>query len=142
MEMSCGVVLFNSGIVLLLHYSPNNEFRDGSGHWDFSKGHVEFDESELNTALRELKEETGIVDIEILERFRQRINYNVKKGTELIPKEVIFFVGKTRVWEVSLSSEHQDFEWLCYEEAMTKLTYDNARNVLKNAFNSIKNEDV
>ncbi|MFZ5500518.1 MAG: NUDIX domain-containing protein, partial [Candidatus Micrarchaeota archaeon] len=53
-EKSCGIVLFSEDggrLYLLLHYT--------AGHWDFPKGHVEADESEAETALRELLEETG-----------------------------------------------------------------------------------
>lgn len=59
-EKSAGAVIINDKKVLLLHYS--------SGHWDFPKGHIEKGETELETAKREVKEETGldIKDFEII----------------------------------------------------------------------------
>ena len=63
MEKSCGVVLFNSDRFLLLQH--NNEVSGADGHWDFPKGHVESGEEEIDTALRELKEETNIEDVNI-----------------------------------------------------------------------------
>ena len=62
METSCGVVLVNFGSILLLQYPQ--------GHWDFPKGHVEdADADRMSTAGRELKEETGISDIEFVDGF-------------------------------------------------------------------------
>ncbi len=131
MEKSCGVVLFNSDKFLLLQH--NNEDSGVDGHWDFPKGHVEYGEEEIDTALRELKEETNIEDVNIIPSFKQFINYKVDKGTLSVSKKVIFFLAETKVWDVSLSSEHQNFIWLNFEEAIERLTYDNAKNILKEA---------
>ena len=131
MEKSCGVVLFNSDKFLLLQHI--NEDSRVDGHWDFPKGHVELDEEEIDTALRELKEETKIEDVDIIPNFKQFINYNISKDTLSVSKKVIFFLAETKVWDVSLSSEHQNFVWLNFEEAIETLTYDNAKNILKEA---------
>ena len=131
MEKSCGVVLFNSDKFLLLQHI--NEYSRVDGHWDFPKGHVELDEEEIDTALRELKEETEIEDVDIIPSFKQFINYNISKDTLSVSKKVIFFLAETKVWDVSLSSEHQNYVWLNFEEAVERLTYDNAKNILKEA---------
>ena len=131
MEKSCGVVLFNSDKFLLLQHI--NEDSGVGGHWDFPKGHVELGEEEIDTALRELKEETDIEDVDIIPSFKQFISYNISKGTLSVSKKVIFFLAETKVWDVSLSSEHQNFIWLNFEEAIERLTYDNAKNILKEA---------
>tara|TARA_Y100000996_G_scaffold274537_1_gene216397 strand:- start:168 stop:590 length:423 start_codon:yes stop_codon:yes gene_type:complete len=131
MEKSCGVVLFNSDKFLLLQHI--NEDSRVDGHWDFPKGHVELGEEEIDTALRELKEETKIEDVDIIPSFKQFINYNISKDTLSVSKKVIFFLAETKVWDVSLSSEHQNFVWLNFEEAIERLTYDNAKNILKEA---------
>ena len=131
MEKSCGVVLFNSDKFLLLQHI--NEDSRVDGHWDFPKGHVELGEEEIDTALRELKEETDIEDVDIIPSLKQFINYNISKDTLSVSKKVIFFLAETKVWDVSLSSEHQNFVWLNFEEAVERLTYDNAKNILKEA---------
>ena len=64
MEKSCGVVLFNEQKVLLLQYATGQKEGewDLQGHWDFPKGHVDKGETEIETATRELEEETrGVV---------------------------------------------------------------------------------
>ncbi len=124
-EKSAGVVVFNDGRYLLLHYE--------AGHWDFPKGHVEKGESDVQAALRELKEETGIVDAEVLPGFSDGIRYFFKKEGKTIVKEVVFFVARTKTEKVTLSHEHKGFIWLPFKEAVVKLTYDNAKNVLKKA---------
>jgi 8-oxo-dGTP pyrophosphatase MutT (NUDIX family) len=135
MEKSCGVVLLNSNQVLLLQH-PDTII---SGHWDFPKGHVEKGEDEIQTALRELKEETGIDKVKIIDDFHHLISYNLLRGEETILKEVVFFLGITNQEKVSISSEHQSFVWLQYESAYERLTYDNAKKTLKKAFDFYKN---
>ena len=53
---------------------------------------------------------------------------------DTILKEVVFFLGITNQEKVSISSEHQNFAWLQYESAYERLTYDNAKKTLKEAF--------
>ena len=138
MEKSCGLVVFNKNNILLLKYSNNKEQGEG-GHWDFPKGHVEPNETEIETALRELEEETGINQVELVDNFRHSINYTFFRKSKPIPKEVVFFLASTIEKEVRLSHEHIDYAWLSFEEAIAKLTYENARNILKKTIPYIKN---
>jgi bis(5'-nucleosidyl)-tetraphosphatase len=138
MEKSCGLVVFNTNKILLLKY-PNNDMQGEGGHWDFPKGHVEPNEAEIETALRELDEETGISKVKVVKGFRHSINYTFFRKSKSIPKEVIFFLASTVEKKVRLSHEHIDYAWLDFEEALVKLTYDNARNILKKSLTYIKN---
>ena len=128
MEKSCGFVLFNSDEFLLIQHpiKPNGD----EGHWDFPKGHVEGNETELETAKRELIEETGIAEFRIFNGFRHRIEYNFSKDNRIVSKEVIFFLAESNIKDVKLSSEHQNFIWLNFNLAYGKLTYVNAKEVL------------
>lgn len=125
-EKSCGIVLFRTerhkNLFLLLHYP--------GGHFDFPKGHMEKGETEHQTAIRELEEETGIKDVKFIEGFREPISYTYRRGKKLSNKLVVFFLAQTIAKDVSISHEHQDFIWLSYEEALEKVTFDNARNLL------------
>ncbi|MFA6918279.1 MAG: bis(5'-nucleosyl)-tetraphosphatase [Candidatus Gracilibacteria bacterium] len=126
-ENSCGVLAFRNENgtrkYLLLHYP--------SGHWDFPKGHVEKGENRHQTALRELEEETGISDFEFVKDFEHAISYRYNKDGKPSHKQVIFFLGETRTSEVKLSFEHKGFLWLPYEQAIRKLTFENARKILR-----------
>ena len=128
MEKSCGFVLFNSDEFLLIQH-PTKSNGD-EGHWDFPKGHVEGNETELETAKRELIEETGIAEFRIFNGFRHRIEYNFSKDNRIVSKEVIFFLAESNIKDVKLSSEHQNFIWLNFNLAYSKLTYTNAKEVL------------
>ncbi len=61
-EKSCGAVIFNDEDKVLI-------VKHNAGHWDFPKGHMEAGETETQTAIREVKEETNI-DIHIIEEYR------------------------------------------------------------------------
>tara|TARA_B100000941_G_C28414738_1_gene505469 strand:- start:219 stop:632 length:414 start_codon:yes stop_codon:yes gene_type:complete len=128
MDKSCGIVLFNSDEFLLIQH-PTKSNGD-EGHWDFPKGHVEGNETELETAKRELIEETGIAEFRIFNGFRHRIEYNFSKDNRIVSKEVIFFLAESNIKDVKLSSEHQNFIWLNFNLAYSKLTYANAKEVL------------
>ncbi len=132
-EKSCGIIIFKKGRAkgarryLLLHYEE--------GHWDFPKGHVEKDESEHETAIRETLEETGLSDLDFVTGFRERIEYSYKRQGQTMRKEVYFFLASSaqREKDVALSNEHVGYKWLPYEKARAQLTFDNAKEILKKA---------
>jgi len=127
-EISAGAVIFrkNSRLqFLLLHYP--------SGHWDFVKGKIEVNENPHQTTIREVKEETGITDLDFVNGFEESVEYEFQYDGELIHKKVIFFLAKTNTVEIKISHEHLDFVWLEFKEALEKTTYRNARSVLSKA---------
>lgn len=137
-ETSIGAVVFRvvagERRYLLLHYP--------SGHFDFVKGHVEAGETEEMTLRRETEEESGIKDITV---FPHRISirfFYVAKGTERekrlrrgqgiwIFKVVHFYPAETKTETVALSDEHQGFAWENYDTAMKRVTFNNAKRVLR-----------
>lgn len=126
-ERSAGVVLFSetpSGRVFLLLNYP-------SGHWDFVKGNIENGETLRQTVIREIKEETCIVDVEFVNGFEDKIEYHYRRDGNIVHKEVVFFLAKTKTTDVKISHEHLGFVWLSFNDALKKLTYKNAQNVLK-----------
>jgi bis(5'-nucleosidyl)-tetraphosphatase len=129
-EKSCGVVVLSkcendTEKFLLLRYPQ--------GHWEFPKGHVEEGENEKETALRELEEETGLNNVSLIDGFREMMNYKFTYKEKMISKDVVFFLGIVNCNDVDLSHEHQDYDWLSYEDAMQKVTFKNARIVLRKA---------
>ena len=137
-EKSCGAVLFKKrkdGIkYLLLHYT--------AGHWDFPKGNQEKNEKEEQTASREIKEETGIEEIVFADNFREIISYYYKRGGETIHKEVVFFLAQSATEEVTISKEHIGYAWKSYENAYKRLTFNNAKELLKKANDFLKSHNI
>ncbi len=134
-EVSAGIVLYNDDNdevqFLVLKYP--------GGHWDFVKGKMENSEEPKQTAIRETKEETGIIDVEFIDGFNEEISYTFYVKKEEIDKKVIFYLGKTKSSEIVLSHEHLDFAWLNFKDAMKIITYENAKRVLTKANNLLQN---
>ena len=126
METSAGVVLVNFGSILLLQHP-------GGGHWDFPKGHIEEGESHVESALRELKEETGISEVNMIDEFRERTEYTYTRKGRKRQKQVIWFIALTDVMGVTLSHEHEQYAWLEWDAAAERLTHDGPRRVLRAA---------
>lgn len=145
-EKSVGAVVFrrSGGAVmyLLLHYP--------SGHWDFSKGHVEKGEKDEGTLRREILEETGISDLAVVSNFSARIRYFYRAGEEEkqkrkktgkssnVMKKVVYYLAETKTKNVKISPEHIGCEWLGYKDALARITYKNGKNVLKKADKYLK----
>ena len=133
-EKSAGIIPYKDGKFLLLHYPSMKE--NEKGHWGFPKGHVEEGEREIDTAKREMKEETGL-DVDIVFGFKDEISYFYKFQGKLHKKTVIFFIGIPKSTDVKLSYEHDAFKWVSYEEAKKLITFENERKVLERAYEFI-----
>ena len=131
-EKSCGAVIYNQNLEKYLIVKMYN------GNWGFPKGHVEKNETEIETAIREVKEETNI-DIEIKEIFRETIKYVTNEKTI---KEVVFFLGIVNNEQIKIdANEIEDFEWCTYEEALKLITYKVQRDVLEKVKKYIKERE-
>ncbi len=130
-DFSIGAIVVYDDLFLLLKYK--SESGSKHGHWGFVKGHKEKGESDEETILRELEEETGIVDASIIPGFEDGIQYYFKLHDELIQKKVKFYLIEAHEKEVQISYEHEDYIWLPYQKALKKVTFNNARRLLKKA---------
>jgi 8-oxo-dGTP pyrophosphatase MutT (NUDIX family) len=134
-ERSAGVIVFRKGeggekFYLLLDYGK---------YWDFPKGHIEAGEEERATALRELSEETGIKNAELMDDFRHEIVYFFRPaGRGLVRKTVVFFIGEVESEEVKISHEHVGFEWVKGDEGLARVKYPTAKEVMRAVLNHIE----
>ncbi len=132
-EKSCGIVPYREegGEVRYLVVSSAVTRRE---HWEFPKGGVEEGERETDTALRELREETGVVDVQIVRGFREPIHYVYRRPEGLISKQVIYFLGTVGDPAVVLREvECKDFRWANFEDARRLLRHSNAKSLLERA---------
>ena len=135
-QKSAGAVVFRKDnekiYYLLLDYGK---------HWEFSKGMVEQGETEEQTAIREIREETGL-DVELVEGFRNSINYFYFWEGKKISKTVVFFLAEAKSKDVVISHEHKGFQWFEYKEAMEKITFKNSKDILEKAKKFLQGEDT
>lgn len=107
------------------------------GHWAFPKGHKEGSETDLETALRELFEETGteIRKVESSHPFYEHYEITQPDGT-FISKTVTFFPAEVKSEVVKIQpTEIQDFAWLAYDAARDKMTFQAGKKVIDEVWN-------
>lgn len=148
-EKSAGAVIFrkeNSKIYyLLLHYPSTVQVKKSRAprdYWDFPKGHIEKGEKEQDTVRREVEEETGLRDIELVEGFKSGIRYFFRFQGKNILKFVTFYLAETKAKDIKVSDEHLGYVWLSYEEVLEKLTFKNAKEILQKAHKFLTKNDI
>ena len=134
-EKSCGAIVYkieNETILYLLIRSKKGL------HYSYPKGHVENDETEVETALREIKEETDL-DVALDTNFREVISYSPFEG---VMKDVVYFVGEDRFNQhyTIQKEEVKSARWVVFEEAVKLVTHLNELNVLIHANDYIINK--
>ena len=130
-EKSCGAVVYRqegSERFFLLEHMVQ-------GHTSIPKGHVEGEETERETALREIREETNL-QVELDTAFRHAIVYSPSEG---VIKEVVFFVARALPGQmIRQESEVNALEWMRAEEALAALTHESDRETLTLAMEYLK----
>lgn len=133
----------SAGFVIYRQSDPQSEVEflllDYGRHWDFAKGHVEAGEDDLTTAHRELKEETGLADARVVPGFHEEMTYFFRhKRHGLVRKTVVFFLAEVATRKITLSREHTGYAFLKYEEALKRLTFPTARQILRSAWDKLQ----
>jgi bis(5'-nucleosidyl)-tetraphosphatase len=112
------------------------------GHWSFPKGHAEDGETALETAKRELEEETGISEVELISNEPQvRDEYIInEKISKPVQKFVEFFIGEVGSKDIVMQEgEIFDHKWITVEQGESLFTYDSSKRLLKSASDLIQN---
>ncbi len=131
-EKSCGAIVFrkyhgNTELLLIKH--------SAGGNWSFPKGHMELGETEQQTALREVKEETHI-DVELDPSFREVVTFSPKRD---VKKDVIYFLGRAKNFDyIPRQGEIAQIKWVEINLSHSFLNYDNDKQLVNKAKPIIK----
>lgn len=136
-EHSCGAVVFG--------FTPNRTLcfllvESAGGVWGFPKGHVESGEADEETAIREVREETGL-SISFIKGFQRDTVYMA--GT--IGKRVTYFLAQAdpnEVPHVQDENEIQKAGWYPKEEARSLLGTCDRRDVLEEAIRYLRSHGL
>jgi 8-oxo-dGTP pyrophosphatase MutT (NUDIX family) len=128
-ETSSGGVVFRR--------AGDNQFlliRDPYGNWGLPKGHLEGGETPIQAAVREVAEETGLIELSVVAQL-PTIDWYFKDGTVVVHKFCHFFLIESPAGEPCPQAEEgiTECKWLPLEGALDTLSYANAREVLKAA---------
>ena len=117
---SCGCIVLHDDKVLLI--------KQHQGFYGFPKGHMEKNETEIETALRETKEETGIDAILDKEK-RFEISYYTRKNNF---KTVVYFLAHPKNIEIKIQEkEIIEAKWVSINDVEGILTFDNMKELWK-----------
>ena len=130
-EKSCGTIVINDNKVLVIQQKQ--------GFWGFPKGHMEQGENEIETAIRETKEETNL-DVIIEDKTRFCLTYFIEDKN--IHKEVVYFVAKVD-GKVDIKPQIEEINgivWIEIAKVEDILTFDNLKELWKVVLNHIKSK--
>ena len=135
-RVSAGGVVFRvenqEAIFLLSGFTKRNI-------WCLPKGLIEEGESELDTAKREVGEETGITSLKLISKIGS-IHYQFWLKKAFINKTVHFYLFETNQVETRVSEEHDRYGWFNYKKAFEVLSYKNEREILVKAHEILKKD--
>jgi len=125
-KKSAGAVVF--------YRSPESEIEylllEHKSYWHFPKGWREAGEKAIDTAKREVTEETGLSDFKFIDGFKARESFvykttkdsrKIEQRGKIVFKTVIFYLIQAEGKNIKISSEHLGYEWLDFELAMERL---------------------
>lgn len=128
--VSCGGVVIFRGKILLLYKNYKNRYEG----WVLPKGTVEEGETHEQTALREVKEESG-ADAEIVE-YLDSSSYTFTVPEDTVVKEVHWYLMKGRSYYSKPQTEEyfKDSGYYKYHEAIHLLKFPNEKEMLEKAY--------
>jgi bis(5'-nucleosidyl)-tetraphosphatase len=146
-EISAGIIAYRTtaeGPRFLILYHGHN-------YWNFPKGKIESEEKSFQTAVREVREETGLTrnDLRFNENFKTSENFTFWRNKEKVYKTIVFYLAETAQQRIKLPEQtdaegekHEGYGWFTYKEALKVLTKEDSQQVLKQAYNFLRNIEL
>lgn len=107
-------------------------------HWGFPKGTMQKGETEKDTAKREIKEETGLANIEFIEDFEEKNEFSFEHEGQKYSKSVVYFLANSNVELAELSEEHSNYAWGTFAQTMDKLDKEDLKSLFKKADTNVR----
>ncbi len=120
-EVSCGCIIVKDRKVVLVQSGKY-------GHWSFPKGHMEAGETELETAIREVKEETNI-DVKIISDKKYTISY--MPGPNVLKDVHYFYAIPLNDDYKRQEGEIETVKYFTFEEALEIMTHEDLKKIFK-----------
>jgi 8-oxo-dGTP pyrophosphatase MutT (NUDIX family) len=132
--VSSGGVVYRveNGVPLFLLLTSNKR-----GVWCLPKGLIEENEDEVTTAMREVREETGVSRVKLRGKVGQ-IKYQFGYRAKTFDKTVHFFLFETDQADAKVGTEHDAMEWMPFDKALQTLSYPNEKDMLSKAWSMIQ----
>jgi 8-oxo-dGTP pyrophosphatase MutT (NUDIX family) len=128
-DFSAGGVVVRDGDVAVI--VPRRRGAHGDKVLGLPKGHLDGNESELEAAVREVREETG-VEVEPVDKLGE-ISYTYERRGQPVDKRVAFYLLEYRSGELAHDHEIEQVRWMALEEAARSLTYEGEREMVQRA---------
>lgn len=94
----------------------------------FPKGHIEPNESREDTAIREVKEETGLVNINVKEYLGVVTRKSTERDGTVVLKDIHFYLMTT--FDTQQDTPNEEYEWFSFEETLNKLAFQEEKDFL------------
>jgi len=130
-----GVVVRGEEVIVIV---PARRGGHGGHVLGLPKGHLDGDESPLEAALREVREETG-VEAQPVEELGE-ISYQFERPGTTIDKRVVFYLLEYRSGELQHDHEIEEVRWMPLEQAARELTYEGEREMVERALSRSRSE--
>ena len=128
-DFSAGGVVVRDGDVVVI--VPRRRGAHGAKVLGLPKGHLDGNESELEAAIREVREETG-VEVEPVEKLGE-VSYTYERRGQPVDKRVAFYLLEYRSGELAHDHEIEQVRWMPLDEAARSLTYEGERDMVQRA---------
>ncbi|MEQ8160526.1 MAG: RNA pyrophosphohydrolase, partial [Smithellaceae bacterium] len=132
------VIIDNNGLILAL------ERADKSGAWQLPQGGIELDEEPIRAAIREIDEETGIIesDLELVDAYPEPLVYELpvknrseKTGRGQVQYWFLFrFHGNADNIHAKRGSEFKDSKWMLFQNLL-QVTVDFRKPIYQKLIN-------
>ncbi len=127
-EKSCGAVIFTQSSDDIRYVV----IRSHNGDYGFPKGHMEAGEDEVTTALREIREEAGLVP-QLLDSFRESISYPLPGKSGTIKQSIYFLAEFSGQKPIPQPEEVAEVYLMTYQQAMDCIAFENLKQILTRA---------